>query len=278
MSISGVLGGGKNSSKSKTNQLTDTNTYNSGTATPNNLPALQQGWNIADQLVSGTAPQGTSLAQTGLNLTGTGANAASGAATSGLNTALQFGNGGTANDANQYLTPFADGSMSGSNPNFQTILDQFARNTQAATDGSFAASGRYGSGANANAFNSAVANEAGQLGYQNYSDSLNRQLQAGQQLSTNNANATGQSITALDLINGLGTTAVGAGAADLAAGNSPALTYAQILQMLGAGGGAATNVGTTNVNNRSTTSNVGKNFYGQVSGTYGTAGGMGGGG
>lgn len=233
-------------SSGKTSQQQTQSQSASGSATPNNLPALQQGWNIADNLVSATAPQGAGLVNTGLGLTGTGAGAASGAAVGGLNQALAFGTpGGTTNGANGYLTPFADGSMSGNNPNFQNVLDQFARGTQAATDGSFGASGRYGSGANANAFNSAVANEGGQLAYQNYGDSLNRQLQAGQQLSTNNANSTGQSINALDLINGLGTTAVGAGAADVAAGSAPAMTFAQILQALGAGGGSTTQSGTS---------------------------------
>lgn len=218
----------------------------SGSATPNNLPALQHGWNIADQLVGATAPQGTALTSSGLDLTGVGANATSGAAVGGLNQALAFGApGGTTNGANGYLTPFADGSMSGQNPGFQSVLDQFARGAQAATDGSFGASGRYGSGANANAFNSAVANKAGDLTYQNYGDSLARQLAAGQQLSTNNANSTGQSISALDLIHGLGGAATGAGAVATQAGTTPALTFAQILQALGAGGGTTSQTGTT---------------------------------
>lgn len=247
----------KNNGKTSSQQTQSAN----GTATPNNLPALQQGWNIADNLVNATAPQGANLVNTGLGLTGIGANAASGAAVGGLNQALAFGTpGGTANGANKYLTPFADGSMSGQNPSFQNVLDQFARGTQAATDGSFAADGRYGSGANANAFNSAVANKAGDLSYQNYGDSLARQLAAGGQLSTNNANSTGQSINALDLIQGLGGAATGAGGAAIAGGASPAMTYAQILQALGAGGGTTAQTGTASAKGKSSSTSSGINL------------------
>jgi len=259
-------------SKSSTSGKTSSNQTQSAnaSATPNNLPQLQQAWGTAGNLAGQTAPQGAALAQTGLNLTGVGANAASGAATTGLNQALAFGTpGGTANGANQYLTPFADGSMSGNNPNFQNVLDQFSRGAQAATDGSFAADGRYGSGANANAFNSAVANEAGQLGYQNYTDSLNRQLTGAAQLSNNNTNSTAQSINALDLINGLGSTATGAGTTALAAGNTPALTYAQILQALGGGGGTQTSSGTASGTGTSNSSTSGFNLGGIIGGNGG---------
>lgn len=224
----------------KTSQQQQQTASGVSSATPNNLGALQTGWNIADNLVNANAPAGQNAVGNGLALTTTGANAASGAATAGLNTALNIGNGNNTNAANGYLTPFANGSMSGNNPNFQAVLDQFSRGAQSATDGNFAASGRYGSGANANAFNSAVANKAGDLSYQNYGDSLTRQLQASGQLSANNIASGQQQLTALDLINGLGATATGAGGALTAAGNNPALTFAQIIQALGAGGGTGT--------------------------------------
>jgi hypothetical protein len=251
------LGGGKSTTKQSSQQQQQA----AGTQsfTPGNLDQLKVGWNIADQLLGQNAPAGNNAVGQGLNLTQTGANAASGAATSGLSAALGFGNGGTANDANQYLTPFANGSMSGNNPNFQSMVDLLSKSLQPQIDGSFAASGRYGSGANANAFADALTKESGNLAYQNYGDSLNRQLQAGGQLSANNTNATGQSINALDLINGLGSTATGAGGALSAAGYGPSTTFAQILQALGQGGGTGTtsSTGSGTATGKSNTSEMG---------------------
>jgi hypothetical protein len=220
--------GQKGSSSEKSNQTS------SQTETPNNLPALQQGWTAAQNLLAGTPASNAALALLTAN-----ANNASGAANSGLTTATNYAApGATTNPANTYLTPFADGSMTGNNnPAFQNVVDQITRAAQQSTDGGFAASGRYGSGANANAFNSAVANEAGQLGYANYNDSVNRQLTAAQNLSQNNTNSVNQALVALGLVPGLGQASTGAGQAAYGAATAPTTTYADILSLLGSGGG-----------------------------------------
>lgn len=246
---------GKGSSQSASNQTSNQ------TSTPNNLPFLQQGWGAASDLLSGANPTATA----GLNLTATGANAAGGAATGGLTTATNLANGGAANPANSYLTPFANGSMTGeNNPYFANLTKQLAQALQGQTDGDFAASGRYGSGANANAFNSSLANEVGQLGFSDYNNSLDRQLNAGGQLSTNNTNSTNAALSALGLIPGLGTAATGAGSALYGAGVAPTATYADILQLLGQGGGTVN--GTASGNTSGTQTAVGGSVGGSSTG------------
>jgi hypothetical protein len=207
--------------------------YQGETQTPNNLAALQAGWNAASGILNGAYNPAVAM------ITGNAANA-SNAANAGLGAAAGLAApGATANGANGYLTPFANGSFSGDNPYFRNLIDQISRGAQQSTDGDFAASGRYGSGANANAFNSAVANTTGQLGYQNYSDSLNRQLQGAQQLSTNNTNSTNAALAALGLIPQLGAASTGAGQAAFEGAAAPLNTYANILSLFGPGGGSA---------------------------------------
>lgn len=241
---------GKGSSKQSNNSTT------SQTATPNNLGALQTGWNTATDLLNGTNGNSTADANNGLALTATGANNTSAAANGGLATATNLANGGATNSANGYLTPFADGSMTGNNnPYFANLTTQLSQVLQGQTDGTFAAAGRYGSGADANAFNSALANEVGQLGYTNYNDSLNRQTGAADQLSTNSTNSTNAALQALGVIPGLGTATAGAGASLYGAGAAPTATYANILQLLGSGGDTVN--GTTTGSGTASNSNVG---------------------
>jgi hypothetical protein len=211
----------------------------SQTATPNNLAALMQGWGAASGMLDATNGKAADNTNLGLDLMTRGAQAGSDAAIRGLNTAGDIA-GGNVNDANKFLTPFADGSMSGANPHFNNMVASLARSLQPQVDGNFAAAGRYGSGANANAFADALTKQAGDLAYQNYGDSMNRQLNAGSQLSQNNATSTGQRLNALDLINGLTSTAAGAGGAALTAGQQPLRNFAEILGMFGSGGGTTT--------------------------------------
>lgn len=197
------------------------------TETPNNLPSLQQGWSLASNLFGGSNPAVNSAVNAITGAASAGVNSA----TAGMGTAgdLSTGGGTSAN-----LMPFADGSMTGSNnPYLQSVLNQFAQQTQQATDGGMAASGRYGSGANANAFNSAVANASGQLNYQNYNDSLDRQVTAANDV--NNA-----ALQALGLIPGLSAAGTSAAQAGFSGAAAPATTYADILSLLGAGGGTTT--------------------------------------
>lgn len=267
---------GKGSSKSSSQQNVNTSQqqqqsqneeqqqYQGESQTPNNLAALQAGWNAAGGLLNGAYNPAVSLITNN-------ANNASNAANAGLSTATALSApGATANGANGYITPFANGSMSGDNPYFKNLVDQISRAAQQSTDGDFAASGRYGSGANANAFNSAVANQAGQLGYQNYTDSLNRQLQAGQQLSTNNTNSTNAALAALGLLPQLSAASTGAGQAAFEGAAAPLNTYANILAMFGPGGGQAEAVanGTANANgNASGTGNQNGTASGSSSST-----------
>jgi hypothetical protein len=264
---------GKNSNHTQANQSYDQTTnqsqsqQQSQTQTPNNLPQVQLGWNLADALTAPQVPGATTDAVNGLNLTATGANNAADAAAGGLATATNYANGGTANPANAYYAPFADGSLTGNNnPYFAQLLQQISQGAQAATDGNFAASGRYGSGANANAFNSAVVNNAGQLGYQNLSDSLNRQLQGAQGLSTNNTFSTNAAMEALGLIPSIGAAGTGAGQALYQTGVAPLQTFANSLALFGSGGGTANGTasgtanGTTSGTSQGTSTTSGSNY------------------
>lgn len=245
---------GKNSS-SGSEQQNSSGTQNQ-TATPNNLPFLQSAWGQASNNANGSNPQ----VNEALSLLTNNANTASGAANTGLGTAGAYAApGGTTNNANQYLTPFANGSMTGnSNPGFNDMVKQLGFALQPQVDGQFAAAGRYGSGANANAFNTALTNEAGQLAYGNYNDSVNRQLAAGQSLGVNNANSTNQALVALGLVPGLGTASTGAGQAAYGSAVAPTSTYANILSLLGAGGG--TSNGTTTAQGTKNTQSSGTNM------------------
>lgn len=143
------FGKASSSENSQTNQ--SQNGTQSQTQTPNNLGALQQGWAAAENNLNG----GNGGANSALDLITGNATGASNAANTGLDAVLKLIQGGATNGANQYLTPTASGANIGNNnPGFQNVVDQIARSAQQSTDGNFAAAGRYGSGANANAFNS----------------------------------------------------------------------------------------------------------------------------
>lgn len=58
--------------------------------------------------------------------------------------------------------------LDGGNPHFARMMDRVAGEIRPRLDAQFAASGRYGSGAHANAVASALAETAGQLAYQDY--------------------------------------------------------------------------------------------------------------
>jgi len=190
-----------------------------------------------------------------------------------LNTATGIANNGAPNSANGYLTPYADSSYTSSqNPAFQQVLTQIEQAIRPQVDGSFGAAGRYGSGANANAFASALTNTAGDLAYQNYNDASNRQLTADQQLSANDTASTNARLAALGLIPGLGATATGAGGAAINAGQSPINNFAQVLAQLGGGGGTTTNTGaTTGVSTGTTINNILDSIFGTTSGQSASA-------
>lgn len=83
------------------------------------------------------------------------------------------------NAMNSQLTDTLNGSyLSAGNPYMSNMMNQIGDQVQNQMDSRFNASGRFGSGAQAAATASALANQAGQLGYQNYGDERNRQLQS----------------------------------------------------------------------------------------------------
>lgn len=238
---------------SKNSSTQTQNSKSTATQTPNNLPFLQSGWNAALAALNGTQ-SGTPNVNSGLDLTNTGANAGTNAAVSALNTAGGIANGGAVNGANQYITPIANGSQVGNNnPFFTQLISQLTAQLQPQVDGSFAANGRYGSGADANAFESAKTNAITQIAAANYQQSLQQQQQAQAQLSANNTNSNNTAVNALSTVAPNAGAAVGSGAADIAAGNAPLSSFANILQMLGAGGGTAsgTENGTTKTSSSS---------------------------
>lgn len=73
--------------------------------------------------------------------------------------------------------------LNAGNPHFQGMVDQIGRAVRPNIDSTFAASGRLGSGAHANAYASALTDQAGKLAYQNYGDERGRQIAASQDYS-----------------------------------------------------------------------------------------------
>ncbi len=66
--------------------------------------------------------------------------------------------------------------LNAGNPYMSQMMDSVAQQVRPRVDAQFAQSGRYGSGAHANAAASALANTAGQLAYQNYGDERQNQI------------------------------------------------------------------------------------------------------
>lgn len=80
------------------------------------------------------------------------------------------------------LASTANGDMIGRNPEFQGMVQRGMEALRPSIDSQFAAGGRLGSGAHANAMASAGANMAGNLAYQDYTQERGNQLNAAQQL------------------------------------------------------------------------------------------------
>lgn len=213
-----------------------------GTQTPNNLPQLQAGWNQAGNMLDATSAQTPGMASDALNMTSAANPLASTTASAGATAASDFANGAHAtNDANQYLTPYANGSQVGTqNPGFQGVVNQTALALQPQIDGGMAAAGRYGSGANANAFATALTNETGNLSFQNYIQQQANQLQAAGQLSNNNATGTAQQLQGAGLAPSTTQNLYAPATATATAAYAPLLAYIQAITA-GNGGGTTTN-------------------------------------
>lgn len=208
------------------------------TQTPNNLPALQAGWDQAGNILDATNSQTPGLAASGTNLVAGATPQATTTAGAGANAAANFANGDfSTNSANQYLTPYANGSQVGTqNPGFQGVVNQTALALQPQIDGNMAAAGRYGSGANANAFATALTNATGNMSYQNYLQQQQNQLQAAGQLSNNNATGTQQQLQGASLTPSTTQNLFAPGAANTAAAYAPLLAYIQAITAGNAGG------------------------------------------
>ena len=86
-----------------------------------------------------------------------------------------------ANDLNKYTT--GGGFLSAGNPYFQGMVGQIGQAIRPSIDSAFASSGRLGSGGHANAFSSALADQAGKLAFQNYTTERGNQMAAAQDYS-----------------------------------------------------------------------------------------------
>lgn len=84
------------------------------------------------------------------------------------------------------LTPMASGEaqkvlgghyLNAGNPEFQGMVGRIGQSIRPNIDATFAAAGRGQSGSHANAYSSALADQAGPLAYQNYGDERNRMTQ-----------------------------------------------------------------------------------------------------
>jgi len=82
------------------------------------------------------------------------------------------------NNAQSNLSQTLNGDFLNSNPYLQQMIQQTTQAITPALDAKFAGSGRYGSGAHANALASAAADAGTRLGYQNYNDERQNQLKA----------------------------------------------------------------------------------------------------
>jgi len=192
---------GISGSNTKDHSQSNQNNTGYGTQTPNNLPFLQAGWNVASNTLAPTTATSPLLSSAGSSSALSAVPQAQTTANAGASAATDFANGAhTTNDANQYLTPTAQGSyLDAQNPAFQSVVRQTAQALQPEIDGPAAAAGRYGSGANANAFDTALTNATSGMSFQNYVNERQNQLAAAGQLSTNNATGNQQQLEGASL-------------------------------------------------------------------------------
>lgn len=84
----------------------------------------------------------------------------------------------TLQGANTYAQDVLGGRyLDAGNPHFQGMVNQIGQATRPQIDSQFASAGRYGSGAQANAFADSLTRQAGQLAFQNYGQERTAQQQ-----------------------------------------------------------------------------------------------------
>jgi hypothetical protein len=196
MSLGGSYGEGT-SNQSYQNQGTST-TSADYTKTPLNSGQITDALGGAQSIFQ----NGNPMLQSGMSGINTGA----------ANTGALYG----ASDPS--LTSTLNGSyLSAGNPYFQQMVSQLGDAIRPQIDGQFEANGRYGSGASANAYASALATQAGNLAGSNYTNERQNQLSAASQLPSYTA---GQ---------------LAPGQAQLSAGYLPIQQYIQALSALSPG-------------------------------------------
>lgn len=95
----------------------------------------------------------------------------------GLQQARALGGSPVTNSAQGFATSLENGDLLGAgNPYFSNMVGQIGEAIAPSIDSHFNMNGRAGSGANNQAFASALANEAGNLAYQNYGDTMGRMV------------------------------------------------------------------------------------------------------
>jgi hypothetical protein len=148
------------SSQQQQQQATNSVANGSSSGSYSNGPLNAAQITSALDAAQGIAQNGTPTTNAGFSAINNGVNAATGLDATG-------------NDA---LSKTLSGAyLSSGNPDFQGLITQIGQAIRPSIDGGFEANGRGGSGANANAFASALTNTAGQLGFQNYTNE--RQIQ-----------------------------------------------------------------------------------------------------
>lgn len=232
--MSAGIGGNKGSSDTTSSSVQ--NGTSAGQATPNNFPFLNFGWNAASNMIAPDAS--TRLVNAGINSATNAVDPATGLAATGANAGTNFANGAYVdNPANAALTPYTSGSyLTSNNSAFQQVVKNISDALQPAIDGDFAASGRYGSGANANAFASNLTKEVGDLSFQNFLQQQQNQLNAAQQVGNNYTAGRGQQLTATGLLPSLTSNLFTPGNNAITAGWTPLLNYIKAISASSGGG------------------------------------------
>jgi len=147
------IGGGSSDSSQQQQQATNNIASGSSSGSYANGP-------VNAGQITGALNAGQGLALNGNPTT----NAGFGAINQGVTAATGLDATGNTTEANTLNGSY----LSASNPFFANMVQQAAQQVRPNIDSGFEASGRGGSGASANALDSAVSNTAGNLGFQNY--------------------------------------------------------------------------------------------------------------
>jgi hypothetical protein len=161
MSLGGSYGEG-DSNQSYSNQGTS-NTSSDFTQQKLNAPQINDALGSAQGIFTSGTPT-LSAGMSGVNSAASGSAGLFNTAMPGLNATLSGAN------------------ASAGNPYFQAAVTNLGQAIRPSIDGQFEANGRYGSGASANAYASALTTQAGNMANNDYEQGLQQQLSAEQSL------------------------------------------------------------------------------------------------